>query len=245
LKINERSDTFHIKPFAIFIGFSFFFAILFNLPGFTILPSGLPAGWNYMPAALGPFLGYLAANRFLKYNVVKMYSGPLLANLIIWLLPVGAFSVTGLSNDHGINPHFYAFIYGIINAIYALFEESGWRGFLNNALHKMKDWQRYLVTGLIWWLWHMRFQNVFDWVVFPLIILASAFALGKLADTYRSFMVSAGFHLLIILGTNTGGDGNAKILAAVICIVGWIVMFRILKARKIEDDVVSMEISKE
>jgi hypothetical protein len=158
-----------------------------------------------------------------------MTSGPVAVNLLFWLLPVLAFGVLGFHNTFGLDPHLYGLLYGGINAVYVLMEESGWRGFLQNSFQPLSPTRRYLFTGLIWWLWHTRFQHVFDWTVFPLVIVASAFGLGKMADTYRSYMVTAGLHLLIVLTTNTSGNTSAKIGASLLCIVSWVLLARRLK----------------
>jgi uncharacterized protein len=46
------------------------------------------------------------------------------------------------------------FIGGIINGIFTLGEELGWRGFLFNELNHLGFWKSGLITGTIWGLWH-------------------------------------------------------------------------------------------
>lgn len=42
----------------------------------------------------------------------------------------------------------------LINAVPALGEELGWRGFLYSCLADWPTWRRVLVTGVVWGLWH-------------------------------------------------------------------------------------------
>jgi hypothetical protein len=63
-------------------------------------------------------------------------------------------------------------------------EELGWRGYLADALQGLPAWTRYRMTALLWWPWHLRFETTFDWLGFPLIVLASSVVLGH-ADTQR------------------------------------------------------------
>lgn len=51
----------------------------------------------------------------------------------------------------------------LLNFIKNIFEETVWRGYLTSQLVKlkMKDWQIYLVVGLLWGVWHIPYYLVF------------------------------------------------------------------------------------
>lgn len=213
-------------PIILYCIIAFGLAIPFNTSIINILPAWWYEEVRYLPAALGPFIGALIVGRMLSFRPVTLLGTLPLASVLVWLVPVIAFTLTGLNNPWGIQPNILGLLYAGINAIYALMEEAGWRGFMNNALQQTKDIIRYIIVGLIWWLWHMRFQTTFEWSIFPLIVVASAIALGKLADTTRSYMVTAGMHLLIIISTNGLGSSFQKLVAAGICIIAWIAIFK-------------------
>ncbi|MDE0545790.1 CPBP family intramembrane glutamic endopeptidase [Microbacterium sp. C7(2022)] len=75
----------------------------------------------------------------------------------------------------------------IINSVFALGEELGWRGWLHSALLPLGVWPTLLITGVIWGLWHA-----------PLILLGYNFGrpdLGGLA-----FMVGGCVAWGVLLG---------------------------------------------
>jgi hypothetical protein len=187
----------------------------------------LPGNLGYVPAALGLAL---AATLFWgslgEKAKVTLTGGYLARSLLFCLTPMAAFTVVGMQHGGGADPHLFGLLYSAINLVYAIMEEAGWRGYLQNATRPLSDLRRFLITGLLWWPWHMRFAGAFDWFVFPLIVLASAVGLGKIAEQTRSFLVSAGLHLLIILLSNTGGDWNRKLAALGMCLGVWAVILR-------------------
>lgn len=58
-------------------------------------------------------------------------------SLLIYLVPVVGLSVIGFPNRRGYDPHLYGLLLGVIVSIYALGEELGWRGFLQDALRPL------------------------------------------------------------------------------------------------------------
>lgn len=152
--------------------------------------------------------------------------------IIILLIPLFSFSITGLDNQFGISNSLYGFLFAAINVLYAFTEEFGWRRYLQNALEGTNKHMKYLLIGLVWWIWHFRFDNQFDWYVFPLICLGGGYLLGKLADESRSITPVVLLHTLIILTTNSGNFGIKEISGIAISIVLWMVVEQIWKRKK-------------
>lgn len=190
--------------------------------------------WVYILAALGPFLAGLITLHLQK-SISKRIS--ILGNekfkyILIALLPVFSFSIVGFQNSYGINIHYYGFLYALINVVYAFLEEFGWRIYLQNALEGInKNW-KYILIGIIWWIWHLRFDTDFDLYVFPFICIGSGYFLGKLADETKSVLPVVAMHTLIILATNSGHLDTRKVIGIVIVILGWIGIEQIWKRRK-------------
>jgi len=148
------------------------------------------------------------------------------------LLPVFSFSIIGLENPNDINVHYYGFIYASINIIYAFLEEFGWRRYLQNALEGFnKNW-KYILIGIVWWIWHLRFETHFDIFIFPLICIGGAYLLGKLADDTKSILPVVTIHTLIILLTNSGTPTMNKMIGAGLTIIAWIIIEQLWKRRK-------------
>ena len=153
-------------------------------------------------------------------------------NILIALLPVITFAIVGLENSYGINIHYYAFIYAFIIVIYAFLEEFGWRRYLQNSSEGInKNW-KYILIGIIWWIWHLRFETHFDIFIFPLICIGGGYLLGKLADDTKSIVPVVTIHTLIILLTNSGELTMNKMIAASLTIIAWIIIEQVWKRKK-------------
>ncbi|MDB9782971.1 CPBP family intramembrane metalloprotease [Winogradskyella sp.] len=130
------------------------------------------------------------------------------------------------------NESFYGFAFALINTIYAFTEEFGWRRYLQNALEGLNKNLKYISIGVIWWIWHFRFETQFDVFIFPLICIGGGFLLGKLADESRSILPVTAMHTLIILTSNSGNFGKNEIMGIGIVILGWILIELIWKRKK-------------
>lgn len=190
--------------------------------------------WAYLIAGLGPFtagLIVLLLDKFVS-NRITIWGNEKLKNILIALLPVFSFSIIGLENSNDINIHYYGFIYASINIIYAFLEEFGWRRYLQNALEGLnKNW-KYILIGIIWWIWHLRFETHFDIFIFPLICIGGGYLLGKLADDTKSIVPVVTIHTLIILLTNSGELTMNKMIAASLTIIAWIIIEQVWKRKK-------------
>jgi membrane protease YdiL (CAAX protease family) len=151
---------------------------------------------------------------------------------LIALLPVFSFTIAGLENSSGINIHYYAFIYASFNVMYAFLEEFGWRRYLQNALEGVnKNW-KYILIGIIWWIWHLRLETQFDLFIFPIICIGGGYLLGKLTDDTKSILPVVSLHTLIILLTNSGAITMNKIIGISLTIIGWLIIEQIWKRKK-------------
>lgn len=189
--------------------------------------------WVYLVAGLGPFIAGLITILLQKNlsNRITFWGGQKLKNILIALLPVFSFSIVGLENSNGINIHYYGFIYAFINVLYAILEEFGWRRYLQNALEGInKNW-KYILIGIIWWIWHIRFATPFDLYIFPLICIGGGYLLGKLADDTKSILPVVTIHTLVILLTNSGEVTINKMIGAGLVIVGWLIIEQLWKRK--------------
>lgn len=185
-------------------------------PSFLINFSYLPASFGTLIAALFAFLFNKNRNKnitFLGNNILK--------NIIIGITPFIIFSIIGMNNEFKININQFALVFGAINLVYANFEEIFWRGFLQNELNQISVFFRYLLIGTMWWAWHMRFSTTFDLTVFLLICIGSSFLMGAFVEKTKSYFTTAGFHLVIILLSNTGNLDSKKITAGLLTFFVW------------------------
>ncbi|KMY55867.1 CAAX protease [Bacillus sp. FJAT-27231] len=97
----------------------------------------------------------------MKWYLVSFAIYPLVTLLTVGLAAL--FGVTDLSNVD-MRPFFSLVVVSVTgNFIKNIFEEFSWRGYLTPKLIELKvnDWLIYLVSGLVWALWHAAYYMVF------------------------------------------------------------------------------------
>lgn len=182
--------------------------------------------WIYLFAGLGPFIAAIIG-LIIQENLssrITIFGGEKLKYTLIAFVPLAVFAIVGFENSFGINTHLFGFIYVLINLFYAFLEELGWRRYLQNALEGINRHWKYIFIGVVWWLWHMRFETQFDLFIFPVICIGGGYLLGKLTDDTKSILPAVTLHTLIILLTNSGSPGQNKIMGVVLTILGWLII---------------------
>ncbi|WP_460941526.1 CPBP family intramembrane glutamic endopeptidase [Spirosoma daeguense] len=116
--------------------------------------------------------------------------------------------------------------------IYSFGEEFGWRHYLQNATAGFKPWERYILIGCLWFLWHYSFtsdpvramagQPIPSLIGIPLfIILLSLFSFiwGDLVIKTRSILLPTVAHYL----PKAGGTVALGLVVAVLILIqiGW------------------------
>lgn len=153
-------------------------------------------------------------------------------SLIMLTIPIILLSVFGVDNVNTVNPHYYGFIGGIGTFIYCFCEEIGWRGYLQDELKSIKEWQRVLLIGFLWYLWHFSFisnQNLVNNIQFLGWMIVGSWGLGKVIDSTKSIFASTCFHLIINLmmfnGQMTKGiEASSKLFILGISVTLWILI---------------------
>ncbi len=189
---------------------------------------------GYLLAGFSTLIAALIVLTFHKNrsNRITIFGDEKIKNVLILSLPIVAFSISGLNNNFGMNKSVYGFAFALTNTIYAFTEEFGWRRYLQNALEGLNKNLKYIFIGVIWWIWHFRFDTQFDIFIFPLICIGGGFLLGKLADDFKSILPVVAMHTLIILTTNAGNFDQKKIIGICIVVLGWTVIEQIWKRKK-------------
>ena len=121
-------------------------------------------------------------------------------SLSMVIIPILLMSVIGVKNSNGVNVHYYGFIAGVGTLIYCFCEEFGWRGYLQDELKDIKEWQRVLIIGFLWYLWHLSFlsnQNIIDNLIFLGWMILGSWGVGKIMDLTKSIFAATCFHMII------------------------------------------------
>lgn len=165
-------------------------------------------------------------------NRITIFGDDKIKNVLILILPVIAFSIMGLDNNFGMNKSLYGFAYAMTNTVYVFTEEFGWRRYLQNALEGLNKYLKYILIGVVWWIWHFRFDTQFDIYIFPPMCIVGGILLGKLADDIKSILPVVSMHTLITLTTSSGNFGKNDIMGIGIVIVGWVLIEQIWKRQE-------------
>ncbi len=235
-KVFFRIVTFYV----IAIVFSSIFR--FQLFGLDELEAKLPMEIVAISAplqSLGVFLGAIISIFLLKKVIQTDYSflgtSPLLS-IIMLAFPVILLTVTGVENTAKINSHLFGFLSGMGTLFYCYFEETGWRGYLQEELKKTKEWLRVLIIGSLWFFWHLNFIDNPGWLLnlqFWGILILSSWGLGKIIELTKSVAATTSFHMvvnIIVMNylTRNGLQGKEKLIilgvsfvAGVIIIIIW------------------------
>jgi membrane protease YdiL (CAAX protease family) len=154
--------------------------------------------------------------------------------------------VFGYPNAFGVDAHLYGAAMGAIIVVYALGEEIGWRGYLNDALKPGGYLLRVVVTGAMWWVWHLWFLSgsmetglslSADWQhlagTFVGLLAASALFVAMI-DESRSLMEVAAFHAVGNIAVFAGSvdlPQQQRLIIAAVILVALIALHTLWKRR--------------
>ena len=185
----------------------------------------------------GVIIGALIAIFLLKKHKkteITLFGTSKSISLLMAIIPITILTLIGVNNEFKLESHFYGFIAIIGTLLYCIMEEYGWRGYLQEELKTLKPWQKYLIIGIIWYLWHLTFltkATVGDNLFFLAMMIFGSWGIGQVAELTKSIFASACFHLIIqIMMFNAliknGITGTEKIIVLVISIGIWILIMK-------------------
>lgn len=185
--------------------------------GLFLFDFSLPFNWNHGFALLiTSVIGYIffrtkRKTTFLGNNKIK--------SIIFVLILLIAYSIVGISNRYGINKHLWGLFFVGMTFIYDIFEESFWRGYLNDLISSKYLAVKYTITGVLWSVWHLLiFENFNQWggfYVFLLLSIIVSFIIGFAATRTNSILVASSIHALLI---------SRNLYVTIICFVIWGIM---------------------
>ena len=198
---------------------------------------------------IGIFMGALIALKYLnkcRKTSISFFGISKSKSILIAIIPMLFLVIIGVDNDYQMNSHIYGFFSFIITLLYCIMEEYGWRGYLQEELEAVKDWKKYLIIGFLWYIWHLSFLrngvSFKDNVFFLSMMILGSVGIGKIADSTKSILISACFHLIIqIMMFNAiiknGLTGTEKLIVLGGSLVAWMLIFK-----KLNKDNTSKEI---
>jgi hypothetical protein len=192
---------------------------------------GVPV-WRALLEGSGPIVATLIATRgFRRHWRPITFAGSSLPHAAAMLaVPCLVFLLIGIPGHDGVSPRLSGLVLGMTTVAYCVFEETGWRGYLQNALQSIPPVHRYTVIGMAWYAWHLPFlaenATLGTQAVFLAVLVGASFLLGRLADEMHSVFLAAAFHLIVnLLSFNRllgGAALDRKLLLVVVCVALWI-----------------------
>jgi membrane protease YdiL (CAAX protease family) len=163
------------------------------LGGFRIDP--------WLLVGLGPLAGTIAACLLLRQKLPSLFGRNLSVGAVALLAPV---ILTGFVGFGGLaTAGATGLIFGLSIVVYCVCEEIGWRGFLTGNLGWLKEWQGDLLTGALWFAWHLTFmpelRNPSYTIGFVAAIVAGAFGLAEARRRTGGYALAVGWHAAVKL----------------------------------------------
>lgn len=184
---------------------------------FLLFDFKFPFNWNH---GIALFITTIVAYTFFKTKRKTTFLGNnKVRSIIFGLIVLVAYSIVGISNKYGINTQLWGFIFIATTLIYDIFEESFWRGYLNDLIKPKYLAIKYVITGILWALWHLLiFSNFNQWGGFHIFLLLSiivSFIIGFATTKTNSILVASSIHALLI---------SRNLYVTIICFIIWGIM---------------------
>lgn len=194
-------------------------------------------------AGAGPALGAVAVWFLYRYRSRLSLGGTNAA--LAWgmvAVPALAMGGMGIPNAFGVEPHLFGVHMGVWIAVYALLEEVGWRGYLQDEFRDQQAILKYAVVGLFWYAWHLSWLNhnpISSEVATILLIVLASIGIGFVADRTGSVLAASSFHTIgdimwlttdfrtIIPSTQT------RTVIVIACVAIWLIILRIWRSRDV------------
>lgn len=181
----------------------------------------IPFSFNYnhgFATLLCAILFYKSAR--IKQKITLFGERPM-QSLLFPLILFGCYSIYGIKNSNGVDPHLWALLFCGFAFIYNIMEEYAWRGFLADALSPLNFVLKSIISGLLWAFWHLLVFNDFEqyggFGAFLIFCIAFSFILTFAVQRTRSVIVAASIHTFIIQMN----------MAALICFIAFILLLAI------------------
>lgn len=151
--------------------------------------------------ALGPVAGTLVGCLFLRQALPSLFGHHFYVGIAALLVPIVVTAIAGFGKIAA--PGITGLVFGVSIVVYCICEEIGWRGFLTTNLAWLKNWHADVLSGVLWFAWHLTFMpELFDptyTLGFTAAIIAGAFGLAETRRRTGGFALAAGWHAAVKL----------------------------------------------
>jgi membrane protease YdiL (CAAX protease family) len=183
---------------------------------------------KYVLQGVGPAIAALVAIKAFGLKTSYSLAGklkPLLLSVFIFIIiPIIAFGFIGLNeNVKTISSPFIAGAkLSLYVIVYSIFEEIGWRGFLQEQLTSINKYVSIVIIATMWFLWHLNFSLTMGNFIFYIILIFAAWGIGKIGDSTKSILAVGAFHAVYNLYSIGYFPSDKMQLVLLGCIIIWV-----------------------
>lgn len=154
-------------------------------------------------SGISPLIGGLVLVKIFKRpNKLTLFSIGFWKTMFVVALPILLFFVIGSFNLG--KPNYAIALAIIVSILYAIFEEYGWRGYLQSELNEISAIYKYIIISVLWYLWHLDFGLDLQHLLSYFFVFMGSVGIGYVADKSKSLILPSLFHMFFnILFTNS------------------------------------------
>ena len=206
--------------------------------------SPIPIWMRILALMWGPGIAALLCFKFFRrvhQRTITLWGSSKIRSACFCVLPILSLAFVrpptdrllfGAVNDpetHKLSPLLFMGIM-LLSFLWALGEELGWRGFLQDALRPIPFGLRFVLLGFLWALWHftnftanrpLKVGAITIAISYPAIILLT-FIIGFAVERSRSLLVAATIHMWIDLAVHLRTERTTLLFAG--SILFWIIL---------------------
>jgi membrane protease YdiL (CAAX protease family) len=235
-RVNRRWLRIAIY-YAVALGLSFLARIIWQTSNLADPRQGAWGMYRHLFSGVGPFLGALLVWALFRPERRMRFGGTWPAmSLAMLAVPAIVLGIMGVANPFGVDAHLFGVHLGVWIAIYAILEETGWRGYLQDEFRQRQALLKYAIVGLFWYAWHFSWlggHSAGSEAASLAFMIAASIGIGFVADRTRSIFAAAAFHVLgNVMGTTTDfaaliPSQQTRWMIVLACVVVWLIMLRL------------------
>ena len=172
-------------------------------------------------SGISPLIGGLVLVKiFNRPNNLTLFSVGFWNTIFVITLPILLFFVIGSFNIG--KPNYTIALAIMVAILYAIFEEYGWRGYLQSELNTVSGIFKYIIISVLWYFWHLNLGLDLQHLLSYFFVLMGSIGIGYVADKSKSLILPSLFHMFFnILFTNSliGISFSQKIIILSVCAI--------------------------
>lgn len=223
--MNLSQKSINNKIIAIVVFYIIALVLRYLTNGTELLKNINSSFLKYVLQGVGPAIGAIIAIKLFglksNYSLAGKLKPLLLSFFIFIIVPVVGFAIIGVTAEVE-NPFIAGAKLSLYVLVYSIFEEIGWRGFLQEQLTFLNKFASILIIGFMWFLWHLNFDLTISNLIFLIILILASWGIGKIGSRTNSILAVGAFHAIYNLYSIGHFPSTKTQVVLIICISIWV-----------------------